>query len=90
MSYDISDPKRLHKIHRTMKGFGEALHYSVFRSELSMKGKAELIAALEELIHHTEDRIMIIDLGPLGDKTENRITFLGNTPKYRKREALIV
>ncbi len=62
--YDIMNPKRLHQVHKTMKGFGDPIHYSVFRCLLNDKGKVELIAALFEIIKHDEDRIMIVDLGP--------------------------
>ena len=39
VSYDIMDAKRLHTVHKTMKGFGDPIHYSVFRCNLSEKGK---------------------------------------------------
>ena len=48
VSYDIMDPKRLHRVHKTMKGFGDPIHYSVFRCLLTAKGKVELVAALTE------------------------------------------
>lgn len=77
VSYDIMDQKRLHKVHRTMKGFGEAIHYSVFRCDLTDKGRVELVAKLTELIKHDQDRIMIIDLGPSDGRIPQRIEFLG-------------
>lgn len=64
VSYDIMDPKRLHTVHKTMKGFGDPIHYSVFRCNLTDKGKVELMAALTDIVKHNEDRIMIVDLGP--------------------------
>ncbi|MDD4792699.1 MAG: CRISPR-associated endonuclease Cas2, partial [Firmicutes bacterium] len=33
--YDISDPKRLRKMYRTMRGFGDPLQKSVFTCDLS-------------------------------------------------------
>ena len=30
MAYDVSDPKRLRKVHKTMSAWGEPLQYSVF------------------------------------------------------------
>jgi CRISPR-associated protein Cas2 len=77
VSYDIMDPKRLHKVHRTMKGFGEAIHYSVFRCDLTPKGRVELVAALTELINCEQDRIMIVDLGPTDGRANERIEFIG-------------
>lgn len=90
VSYDIMDPKRLQKVHRRMKGFGDAIHYSVFRCDLTPKGRVEMIAALTELIKHDEDRVMIIDLGPVEGMAEDRIEFLGVHPSEMRQNAIIV
>ncbi|MCX6678469.1 MAG: CRISPR-associated endonuclease Cas2 [Methanothrix sp.] len=90
VSYDIMDPKRLHQVHKIMKGFGDPIHYSVFRCNLTEKGKVELIAALTEIIKHNEDRIMIVDLGPLDGRVEERIEFLGVHPTQTESEAVVV
>jgi len=60
-----------------MKGFGDAVHYSVFRCDLTPKGRVEMIAALTGLIKPDEDRVMIINLGPSEGMAEDRIEFLG-------------
>ncbi|MFO0762685.1 MAG: CRISPR-associated endonuclease Cas2, partial [Byssovorax sp.] len=31
VAYDVCDPKRLRQVHKTMRGFGDALQLSVFR-----------------------------------------------------------
>ncbi len=90
VSYDIMDQKRLYRVHRTMKGFGEPIHYSVFRCNLTPKGRVEMMAALAELIKHDEDRVMIVDLGPLEGRVEDRIEFLGVHPDEIERKAIIV
>jgi CRISPR-associated protein Cas2 len=90
VSYDIMDQKRLYRVHRSMKGFGEPIHYSVFRCNLTPKGRVEMIATLTELIKHDEDRVMIVDLGPLEGKVEDRIEFLGVHPDETERKAIIV
>lgn len=90
VSYDIMDPKRLQKVHRTMKGFGAPIHYSVFKCDLTPKGRAELVVALSELIQHDADRVMIIDLGPVDGKVAERIEFLGVHTKEVPRGAIIV
>lgn len=84
------DPKRLQKVHKTMKGFGEAIHYSVFRCDLTAKGRVEMVVALSELIQHDLDRIMIIDLGPSDGRVAERIEFLGVHTKEPQRGAIIV
>lgn len=90
VSYDIMDTKRLHTVHKTMKGFGDPIHYSVFRCNLTDKGKIELIAALTETIKHDEDRIMIVDLGPLDGRFEDHIEFIGLHPKDMERKSIII
>ena len=90
VSYDIMDQKRLQRVHKRMKGFGEAIHYSVFRCDLSPKGRVEMVAALTDLIKQTEDRIMVIDLGPAEGSVERRIEFLGMHPVEMERKAIIV
>ena len=90
VSYDIMEPKRLQKVHKTMKGFGDPVHYSVFRCDLTPKGRAEMIAALTDLIKHDEDRVMIIDLGPAEGMAEDRIEFLGVHIAEERKNAIIV
>jgi len=90
VSYDIMAPRRLHTVHKTMKGFGEPIHYSVFRCNLTDKGKVELMVALTEIIKHDEDRIMIVDLGPLDGRIEDRIEFMGLHPKDIERKSIII
>ena len=90
VSYDIMDPKRLHTVHKKMKGFGDPIHYSVFRCNLTDKGKVELMAALTDIVKHNEDRIMIVDLGPLDGRVEDRIDFIGLHPPEMERKSIIV
>ena len=90
VSYDIKDAKRLHTVHKTMKGFGDPIHYSVFRCNLSEKGKIELMAALTEIVKHDQDRIMIVDLGPLDGRVDDRIDFIGLHPPDMERKSIIV
>jgi CRISPR-associated protein Cas2 len=90
VSYDIMNPKRLHHVHKTMKGFGDPIHYSVFRCNLTNKGKIELMAALAEIIKHDEDRIMIVDLGPLDGRVEEKIEFMGVHPSQMESKAVVV
>jgi len=91
VSYDIMDEKRLQKVHKAMLGFGEPIHYSVFRCDLTAIGRVQMIEALSSLIEKNEDQVMIIDLGPsLGD-VEERIEFIGaDHPDLSLRNAIIV
>ncbi len=90
VSYDIREKKRLCKVHRAMKGFGEPVHYSVFRCDLTQRGKVEMVAVLTDLIAADEDRIMIIDLGPVDGRVEERIEFLGVHADKKEQEGKII
>ena len=89
VSYDIREPKRLCKVHRAMKGFGEPVHYSVFRCDLTERGRVDMISVLTDLIAPDEDRIMIIDLGPVEGRIEERIVFLGVHKEHIERKIII-
>lgn len=90
VSYDVSDPKRLRLLNRVMKGFGYGLHYSVFRCDLSRKDRVEMVACIEDVINHSEDRVMIVDLGPLEGSATDKVDFIGKMPERRPRDAVIV
>ena len=90
VSYDIMNPRRLQRVHKTMKGFGEPIHYSVFRCNLTPKGLVEMKAALFELIKHDQYRIMIIDLGPEDGMVMDRVELIiGAKPRKSEKGAVI-
>ena len=90
VSYDIRNQKRLCRIHRAMKGFGEPVHYSVFRCDLTRLGRVEMISVLTELIAPEKDRIMIIDMGPVDGRVGERIEFLGVHPEENGRVEKVI
>lgn len=63
VSYDISDPSRLRRVHRTMRDFGDALQLSVFACQLTRKDLATLEARLLDVIHQRQDQVLIVKLG---------------------------
>ncbi len=77
VTYDICDDKRLKKVHRTMKNFGDHLQYSVFECQLSPADLKQCRAELARIIHHREDQVLFIDLGPSEGRGERVITSLG-------------
>jgi CRISPR-associated protein Cas2 len=90
VSYDIMDPKRLLRVHKAMKGFGDPIHYSVFRCSLTAKGRVDMIEALDNLIKRDLDRVMIIDMGPEEGHAEDRIEFMGKNPPVFERKSIII
>ena len=75
VAYDIRDDRRLRAIALCMEGYGERIQYSVFIADLSDREKYLMRADIESRMKHTEDSVMIIDLGAAGDSS--RFLFLG-------------
>ncbi len=57
LAYDIANPKRLAKIHRTLKKNGMQVQYSVFTIVLTRKALMKILACIEELINRREDDV---------------------------------
>lgn len=78
VSYDISEPKRWRKVFKIVKGYGEHVQYSVFICQLTDLHKAELAAKLHEVIHHGEDQVMFVQIGPVtSDQLRKKISTIG-------------
>lgn len=75
--YDICDDKRLRKVYRTMRDWGDHLQYSVFECQLSPGELIECRSQLSDIIHHTQDQILFINLGPSEGRGERVIEALG-------------
>ena len=90
ISYDVSDARRLSRVHKKMRGYGDPLQYSVFRCDLSDAEKIILQAHLHELIHHGEDRIMIVRLGPAARDPSEDFEFMGKVVPMAILKATIV
>ena len=77
--YDIADSKRWRTIFKTMHGYGDWIQLSVFQCRLTSVRHAELVADLDRIIHHDNDHVVIMDIGP-ADRVEPRIISLGKRP----------
>lgn len=77
VTYDICDPKRLRQVFKTMRDFGDHLQYSVFECQLTPTDLARCQHELSEIIHHTEDQVLFVDLGPTAGRGDRVITSLG-------------
>lgn len=87
--YDICDDKRLRKVFRTMKDFGDHLQYSVFECQLTPVDLTRCRGALDDIIHHGQDQVLFINLGPSEGRGERVITALGK-PYFAVDSACIV
>jgi len=89
ITYDIRDAKRWRRVFRLMKGYGEWLQLSVFQCRLSRKRHAELIALLDGIIHHKEDHILIVNIGP-AETVKPSVVSLGKDFNVVERQPVIV
>ncbi|EQB68021.1 CRISPR-associated endonuclease Cas2 [Cuniculiplasma divulgatum] len=90
VSYDITDQKRLGQIYKKMKGYGDALQYSVFICDLSDKEKIIMISELSHILNHSEDSVLIFDLGNSSSKYQDKIMSIGKVKKFEDRGAIII
>ena len=75
--YDIADEKRLRKVFKTRRGWGDHIQFSVFECQLTPADLVKLRAELAGLIHHTEDQVLFVLLGPAEGRGERVITAMG-------------
>lgn len=87
--YDISDPGRLRRVYRTLRGYGDWLQLSVFRCELSPRERVVLQGLLEEQIHHGEDQVLFVDLGPADGRGSEAIEAVGRVLAEKKRAVVL-
>jgi len=89
VAYDIADQKRWRRVFRLMEGYGEWLQLSVFQCRLNSRRHAELIALLDGIIHHSDDHVVLMDLG-LADGVVPRVVSLGKAYTAVERAAVVV
>jgi CRISPR-associated protein Cas2 len=77
VTYDIRDPKRLRKVFKTMKDFGEHLQYSVFECQFTKSELVHCQAELAEIINHNIDQVLFVDIGPTSGRGERVISSMG-------------
>lgn len=89
VAYDVSDDKRLRRIYKRL-GYGDPVQYSVFRCELSPKERVIMVGVLSEIIHHGEDQVMIVNLGPSEGRAEDCVEVLGRPSLPPVRGVIVV
>lgn len=89
VTYDIGEPRRWRRLFKLMHGYGEWLQLSVFQCRLTRRRRVELAAAINEVINHNQDHVLILDLGSV-DRVELRVESMGKTYAPVSREPIIV
>ncbi len=75
--YDVRNDLRLRKVHKTMRGFGDHLQYSIFECQFTASDVVRCRHALGKVINHREDQVLFVDLGPVEGRGDRVITALG-------------
>jgi CRISPR-associated protein Cas2 len=63
LAYDVSDPGRLRKVHKTMTAWGKPLQQSVFRVRSTVRELERLRFELTRILD-ADDRLMVVRLCP--------------------------
>lgn len=89
--YDIRDDKRLAQVREAVMDYGWRLQLSVYACEMTDTDAATLTERLRDIIHHHEDHVMIIDLGPAlsPGKLPRQISHMGQEPNVPNIRHLI-
>ena len=91
ISYDVCESKRLRQTYKKLCGYGNSMQYSVFRCELSPMQLHRLKEELWEILNLSEDRVMLVDLGPAGARGDECVEFWGTSRmEVPSRTAVIV
>lgn len=90
VSYDVRDDRRLSRVHRKLSGFGQWVQYSVFMCDLTATSRVLLEAALTEILNLIEDRVLIVDLGPVDGRGKSCIKTLGRAQELPTHGPVVV
>lgn len=87
--YDIRDAKRLRRVFKTLKGYGEHWQYSVFFCVLKDVDRVRMQRALEEAMNQKEDEAIIVDLGQDEEAARRAAVTIGQ-PLPQMAESMLV
>ena len=88
--YDISNPKRLRKVNKIASGFGDRVQLSVYECQLTEKEQVHLDERLRTEMSSREDRLLIVDLGPVKSTEPPRFRTMGVPWVPRDREIIVI
>ena len=87
VSYDIHDPKRLNRVAKIIKDYGERVLKSVFECNLTHEGYDRMKKRVEDVIDHMEDSVRYYFLC---DKCLKNINISGLGAPFRDDESFII
>jgi CRISPR-associated protein Cas2 len=77
VTYDIADDRRRTRVAKTMEAHGDRVQYSVFMCQLDRAELARLSGDLRCKIHHVDDQVLFVDLGPVESTVGVDISCIG-------------
>lgn len=77
VTYDICNDKRLRKVFKIMRNWGDHLQYSVFECQLNASDRLTLQSQLKDVINHAQDQVLFVNLGPSGARGDRVIEAIG-------------
>ena len=90
ITYDICDAKRLRHVFRCLRNWGDHLQYSVFECQLTASDLLRCKAELAEIIHHGQDQVLVIDLGPATNRSDGLIEAIGQPYSAMAASCLVI
>ncbi|PHQ36277.1 CRISPR-associated endonuclease Cas2 [Rhodopirellula bahusiensis] len=90
ITYDVCDPKRLRHTFRCLRNWGDHLQYSVFECQLTETDLLRCKAELAEIIHHKEDQVLVIDLGPAASRRDDLVEAIGQPYSAMAAPCLVI
>ena len=89
VTYDVGDQKRLRKVYKLLRGYGDWLQLSVFRCDLTASERVVVARRLEEIIHAREDQVLFVRVGPVDGRGDEALETLGRPMEERRRMLVI-
>ncbi len=90
VSYDIRDAKRLRRVFRVLKGYGEHWQYSVFFCRLKEIDRVRLQDDLEVEVNQSEDQVILIDLGANESTAREAIEVIGQRLPPHEENVVVI
>ena len=75
--YDICDDKRLRRVFKTCRNYGDHLQYSIFECDLNDSERIKLKDELNDIINAVEDQVLFVSLGPAESRGARDIRAIG-------------
>lgn len=88
--YDIRDPKRLRRVHKCMKAYGEGWQLSVFYCTLKAIDRVRLENDIRAIMNIKEDQVLIVDLGSNEETARDSSTFMGAGMPERESGMVVI